>query len=39
MSKFKWKKQLKGKIGKSIEERTNQEMTNKTKTRTIVEDK
>ena len=39
MSKFKWKKQVKGKIGKSIEERTNQEMANKTKTRTIVEDK
>ena len=39
MSKFKWKKQVKEKIGKSIEERTKQEMINKTKARTIVEDK
>ena len=39
MSKSKWKKQVKGKIGKSIEERTKQEMANKTKARTIVEDK
>ena len=39
MSKSKWKKQVKGKIGKSIEERTKQEMTNKTKARTIIEDK
>ena len=39
MSKSKWKKQVKGKIGKSIAERTKQEMTNKTKARTIVEDK
>ena len=39
MSKSKWKKQLKGKIGKSFEERTKQEMTNKTKARTIEEDK
>ena len=30
---------MKEKIGKSIEERTNQEMTNKTKARTMVEDK
>ena len=29
MSKSKWKKQVKGKIGKSIEERTKQKMTNK----------
>ena len=28
MSKSKWKKEIKGKIGKSIEERTKQEMTN-----------
>ena len=39
MSKSKWKKQVKEKIGKSIEERTKQEMANKTKARTIVEDK
>ena len=39
MSKPKWKKQVKGRIGKSIEEKTKQEMTNKTKSRTIVEDK
>ena len=38
MSKSKWKKQVKEKIGKSIEERTRQEMANKTKARTIVED-
>ena len=30
---------MKGKIGKSIKERTKQEMANKTKARTIVEDK
>ena len=35
MSKSEWKKQVKEKIGKSIEERTKQEMTNKTKARTI----
>ena len=39
MSKSKWKKQVKGKIGKLIEERAKQEMTNKTKARTIREDK
>ena len=39
MSKSKWKKQVKGKTGKSIKERTKQEMANKTKARTIVEDK
>ena len=39
MSKPKWKKQVKGKTGKSIKERTKQEMANKTKARTIVEDK
>ena len=39
MSKSKWKKQMKGKIGKTIEERTNQKMANKTKTGTIIEDK
>ena len=39
MSKSKWKKQVKEKIGKSIEERTKQEMTNKTKARRIIEDK
>ena len=38
MSKYKWKKQVKEKIGKSIEERTKQEMTNKTKARTVIED-
>ena len=38
MSKSKWKKQVKEKIGKSIEQRTNQEMINKTKVRTIAED-
>ena len=30
---------MKGKIGKSSEERTKQQMTNKTKARTIIEDK
>ena len=39
MSKSKWKKQVKEKIGKSIEERIKQEMTNKTKARTIIKDK
>ena len=39
MSKSKWKKEIKGKIGKSIEERTKQEMTNQTKARTIIEAK
>ena len=39
MSKSKWKKQVKEKIGKSTEERTKQEMANKTKARAIVEDK
>ena len=39
MSKSKWKKQVKEKIEKLIEERTKQEMTNKTKARTIIEDK
>ena len=39
MNKSKWKKQVKGKIGKSIEERTKQEMTSKTKARKTVEDK
>ena len=39
MSKSKWKKQVKEKIGKSMEERTKQEMTNKTKARTIIKDK
>ena len=39
MSKSKWKKQVKGKIGKLLEERTKQEMTNKRETRTIIEDK
>ena len=39
ISKSKCKNQVKEKIGKSIEERTNQEMTNKTKARTMVEDK
>ena len=31
--------QVKGKIGKSVKERTKQEMANKTKAKTIVEDK
>ena len=39
MSKSKWKKQVKEKIEKLIEERTKQEMTNKTKARTIIEGK
>ena len=39
MSKPKRKELVKGKIGKSIEERTKQEMANETKARTIVEDK
>ena len=39
MSKSKWEKKVKEKIGKSIEEKTKQEMANKTKVRTIVEDK
>ena len=39
MSKSKWKKQVKEKIGMSIEENTKQEMIYKTKTRTIAEDK
>ena len=38
MSKSKWKNQVKEKIGKSIVERTKQEMANKTKARTLVED-
>ena len=33
------KKQVKENIGKSLEERTKQEIANKTKARTIVEDK
>ena len=39
ISKSKWKKQVKGKIGKSKEERTKQEMINKTKARTVIENK
>ena len=39
MSEYKWKKQVKRKIGKSIEERIKQEMANKTKASTIVEDR
>ena len=39
ISKSKCKKQVEGKIGKPIEERTKQEMTNKTKASTIIEDK
>ena len=39
ISKSKWKKQVKEKIGNSIEERTKQEMTNKTKARTMIEHK
>ena len=39
MSKSKWKKEIKGKIGKSIEEKTKQEMTNQTKGRKIIEAK
>ena len=39
MNKSKRKKQVKGKIGKTIEERTKQKMANKTKAGTIIEDK
>ena len=39
MSKSKWKNQMKEKIGKSTVERTKQEMANKIKARTLVEDK
>ena len=39
MSEYKWKKQVKEKIGKSIGERAKQEMINKTAVRTIAEDK
>ena len=39
MSKYKWKKQVKRKIGKSPEERIKQEMANKTTASTIVEDR
>ena len=39
MSESQWKKQVKEKIGKSIEERTKQEMINKMTARTITEDK
>ena len=39
MSKSKWKKQMKEKIGKSIDERAKQEITNKTKAKAIAEDK
>ena len=39
MSKSKWKKQVKEKIGKPIEKRTKQEMTNKTKARKIVQER
>ena len=39
MSKSKWKKQVKEKKGKPIEEREKQEIINKTEARTIVEDK
>ena len=39
MGKSKWKKQVKEKLGKSFEERTKQEMANKAKARTILEDK
>ena len=39
MGKSKWKKQMKEKIEKLIEERKKQEMINKTKTRTIIEEK
>ena len=38
MSKSKWKKQVKEKIGKATEERTKQEMIHKTKASTIAED-
>ena len=39
INKSKWKKQVKEKIRKSIEEGTKQEMTNKTKARAIIKDK
>ena len=39
MSKSRWKNHVKGKIAKSVEEKTKQKMANKTKARTIVEDK
>ena len=39
MSKSKWKKQVKEKIGKSIEERAKEEIINKTTARAIVKDK
>ena len=39
MSKCKWKKQMKGKIGKSTEKITKHKMANKTKARTVVENK
>ena len=39
MSKSKWKKQVKGKIGESVEERTKQEMTNKAKAKPIIDNK
>ena len=39
MTKSKWKKQVRGKIGKPIEERTKQESRNRTKTRTVIENK
>ena len=39
MSKSKWKKQVKWKIGKSKEDKTKKEMTNNTKAKTITEDK
>ena len=39
MSEYKWKKQVKRKIGKSTEERIKQEMANKTTASTIVEDR
>ena len=38
MSKSKWKKQVKEKIGKSIEERAKEEIINKTTARAIVKD-
>lgn len=39
ISKFKWKIQVKEQTGKSIEERSKQEMINKAKARTIAEHK
>ena len=39
MRKSKWKKHVKGKIGKLIEKRTKQGMANKTKARIMIEDK